>query len=109
MSNAGSIRRHDEDHGEDITAKGVHGKFPIPDRLTLVLFGKEAACLLCYWSGQLDAEPSDTVADLKGKIQESQGHSPELQKLIYAGAHILPFLCISSPILVLDMDRQGTS
>lgn len=35
--------------------------------------------------GQIDAEGSDTVADLKSKIQQSQGHTPESQKIIFAG------------------------
>ncbi|KAI0690538.1 hypothetical protein BC835DRAFT_1280843 [Cytidiella melzeri] len=34
---------------------------------------------------QLDAEGSDTVADLKKKIQETQGHPPEAQRLIFSG------------------------
>ncbi|OSD07097.1 UV excision repair protein Rad23 [Trametes coccinea BRFM310] len=38
---------------------------------------------------QIDAEGSDTVADLKKKIQETQGHSVESQKLIYSGK-VLP-------------------
>ncbi|THH33263.1 hypothetical protein EUX98_g906 [Antrodiella citrinella] len=37
----------------------------------------------------LEAEGSDTVADLKQKIQESQGHSLESQKIIYSGK-VLP-------------------
>lgn len=37
----------------------------------------------------IDAELSDTVADLKKKIQESQGHPAENQKIIFAGK-ILP-------------------
>ncbi|TCD70331.1 hypothetical protein EIP91_003960 [Steccherinum ochraceum] len=38
---------------------------------------------------QLDAEGSDTVADLKAKIAEGHGHSVESQKIIYAGK-VLP-------------------
>ncbi|CCM05077.1 uncharacterized protein FIBRA_07284 [Fibroporia radiculosa] len=38
---------------------------------------------------QIDAEGSDTVADLKKKIQDNQGHTIESQKLIYSGK-ILP-------------------
>jgi UV excision repair protein RAD23 len=38
---------------------------------------------------QVDVEPVDTVAALKQKIQESQGHSTTLQKIIYSGK-ILP-------------------
>ncbi|KAH8107990.1 UV excision repair protein Rad23 [Cristinia sonorae] len=38
---------------------------------------------------QLDAEGSDTVADLKSKISEAQGHSVESQKIIYSGK-VLP-------------------
>ncbi|KAL6305240.1 hypothetical protein BKA93DRAFT_731538 [Sparassis latifolia] len=38
---------------------------------------------------QIDAEGTDTVADLKKKIQESQGHAVETQKIIYSG-RILP-------------------
>ncbi|KAI0762093.1 hypothetical protein BD413DRAFT_585482 [Trametes elegans] len=38
---------------------------------------------------QIDAEGSDTVADLKKKIQETQGHAVESQKLIYSGK-VLP-------------------
>ncbi|TDL25989.1 UV excision repair protein Rad23 [Rickenella mellea] len=34
---------------------------------------------------QIDAEGSDTIGDLKTKILESQGHTVESQKLIYAG------------------------
>ncbi|EJF65515.1 hypothetical protein BD309DRAFT_924781 [Dichomitus squalens] len=38
---------------------------------------------------QIDAEGSDTVGDLKRKIQETQGHALESQKLIYSGK-VLP-------------------
>ncbi|KAI0705080.1 hypothetical protein C8T65DRAFT_653147 [Cerioporus squamosus] len=38
---------------------------------------------------QIDAEGSDTVGDLKKKIQEAQGHAVESQKLIYSGK-VLP-------------------
>ncbi|KAI1781811.1 UV excision repair protein Rad23 [Ganoderma leucocontextum] len=38
---------------------------------------------------QIDAEGSDTVGDLKKKIQETQGHAAESQKLIYSGK-VLP-------------------
>ncbi|KAJ8483521.1 hypothetical protein ONZ51_g4658 [Trametes cubensis] len=38
---------------------------------------------------QIDAEGSDTVADLKKKIQETQSHPVENQKLIYSGK-VLP-------------------
>lgn len=34
---------------------------------------------------QIDAELTDTVADLKAKIQETQGHSAETMKIIYSG------------------------
>ncbi|QRV94072.1 UV excision repair protein rhp23 [Ceratobasidium sp. AG-Ba] len=34
---------------------------------------------------QIDAEPSDTVLQLKEKVKESQGHPVETQKLIYSG------------------------
>ncbi|KAI0730343.1 UV excision repair protein Rad23 [Fomitopsis betulina] len=38
---------------------------------------------------QIDAEGSDTVEDLKKKIEQNQGHAVESQKLIYSGK-ILP-------------------
>jgi len=38
---------------------------------------------------QLDAEDSDTVADLKKKIQDTQGHPAEAQRLIFSGK-VLP-------------------
>ncbi|RPD57633.1 UV excision repair protein Rad23 [Lentinus tigrinus ALCF2SS1-7] len=38
---------------------------------------------------QIDAEGTDTVGDLKNKIQEAQGHAVESQKLIYSGK-VLP-------------------
>ncbi|KAH9858973.1 hypothetical protein C2E23DRAFT_800790 [Lenzites betulinus] len=38
---------------------------------------------------QIEAEGSETVADLKKKIQEAQGHAIESQKLIYSGK-VLP-------------------
>jgi len=38
---------------------------------------------------QIDAEGTDTVVDLKKKIEQSQGHGVETQKLIYSGK-ILP-------------------
>ena len=34
---------------------------------------------------QIEADGADTVADLKSKIAESQGHNVESQKLIYSG------------------------
>ncbi|CAE6495872.1 unnamed protein product [Rhizoctonia solani] len=34
---------------------------------------------------QVDAEPSDTILQLKQKVHESQGHPVEQQKLIYSG------------------------
>jgi UV excision repair protein RAD23 len=37
---------------------------------------------------QLDAEPTETVADLKGKIEELHGHPATTQKIIYSG---IPF------------------
>lgn len=37
------------------------------------------------YQSQIDAEGSDTVADMKAKIKELQGNSPESQKLIYSG------------------------
>ncbi|KAF7980795.1 hypothetical protein HWV62_36871 [Athelia sp. TMB] len=40
-------------------------------------------------AAQLDAEGSDTVGDLKAKIQAEQGHDVAAQKLIYAGK-VLP-------------------
>ena len=37
---------------------------------------------------QLDEESSDTVADLKKKIHETQGHPAEAQRLIFAGGDL---------------------
>lgn len=34
---------------------------------------------------QLDAEPTDTVAVLKAKIEELHGHPTATQKIIYSG------------------------
>ena len=36
---------------------------------------------------QVDLDPSETIAVLKGKIQESQGHPIAVQKIIYSGVH----------------------
>ena len=33
----------------------------------------------------LDAELSDTIGNIKSKIQKEQGHAPELQKIIFSG------------------------
>ncbi|KAN0064605.1 UV excision repair protein rad23 [Thecaphora frezii] len=33
----------------------------------------------------LEAEPTDTIATIKNKIKEAQGHAPELQKIIFSG------------------------
>ncbi|KAF7361985.1 UV excision repair protein RAD23 [Mycena venus] len=38
---------------------------------------------------QIDAEPADTVAVLKSKIQDAQGHPTAIQKIIYSGK-VLP-------------------
>jgi UV excision repair protein RAD23 len=40
---------------------------------------------------QLDAEPSDTVADLKKKIEQEHGHQAPTQKLIYSGKDLFIF------------------
>ena len=42
-------------------------------------YSQDAVCT------QIDAEGSDTVADLKSKIHEAHGHAVETQKLIFAG------------------------
>jgi UV excision repair protein RAD23 len=34
---------------------------------------------------QLDAEGTDTIGDLKNKIQDTQGHAISSQKIIYSG------------------------
>lgn len=34
----------------------------------------------------IDAEPTDTVGDLKQKVLESQGHAIASQKIIYSGS-----------------------
>jgi hypothetical protein len=36
-------------------------------------------------SFQVEAEPTDTIAVLKGKINADQGHPVESQKIIYSG------------------------
>jgi UV excision repair protein RAD23 len=43
--------------------------------------------------GQLDAEDSDTVADLKKKIHETQGHPAESQRLIFSGEDLFIAQC----------------
>lgn len=37
---------------------------------------------------QVDAEPSDTIAALKKKVQESQGHDAEKLNIIFLGMFI---------------------
>jgi hypothetical protein len=36
-------------------------------------------------SFQVEADPTDTIAVLKGKINADQGHPVESQKIIYSG------------------------
>lgn len=41
---------------------------------------------------KVDAEPSDSIFDLKTKIFESQSHALEHQKLIYSGNFLVSFV-----------------
>lgn len=38
-----------------------------------------------FISSQVDADPEDTIAAVKIKIEQSQGHPAGVQKIIYAG------------------------
>jgi len=40
---------------------------------------------LSHTAAKIDADGADTIADIKAKIQETQGHPTATQKLIYAG------------------------
>lgn len=57
---------------------------------------------------QLDAEGSETVGDLKIKIQEAQGHAVDHQKLIYSGAFaVAPYICNFSILISCASNRQS--
>lgn len=73
-----SARPSHENHRKDTAAEGLPGMYCI-----CVLF-----VLSSHRNGsmQIEAEGTDTVADLKQKIQETQGHGVDSQKLIYSGA-----------------------
>jgi UV excision repair protein RAD23 len=64
-----------------ITIKTLQQKvFQVNQPVRVCLYGSDADHL-----SQIDAETSETVGDLKKKIQEKQGHVVEDQKLIYSG------------------------
>jgi UV excision repair protein RAD23 len=48
-----------------------------------IIHGSGFGSLSSY--SQIDADESDTVGDLKKKVQETQGHPVESQKIIYSG------------------------
>jgi len=52
---------------------------------------------------QIDAESTDTVGDLKNKIQDTQGHATSSQKIIYSGEIIL---FVSQPVPKLIFTRR---
>jgi hypothetical protein len=65
-----------EDNNKDTTAKGLSCQFSlIPSR-------QFDAYLASF---QVEADPADTISNLKEKINADQGHPVESQKIIYSG------------------------
>ena len=63
---------HHEDHRQDPPAESVPGV-------------STAVVRACTHSTQIDADGSDTIADIKTKIEQAQGHPTATQKIIYSG------------------------
>ncbi|KAF8632771.1 hypothetical protein AX17_004763 [Amanita inopinata Kibby_2008] len=68
-----NINVHDEDYGEDNAAKSISS-------ISFCSVSSNISKLV-----QVDVEPFDTIGVLKEKVQQSQGHLPDQQKIIYAG------------------------
>jgi len=56
-------------------------------------------CRRCLSSFQVEADPDDTISNLKEKINADQGHPVESQKIIYSGN----ITFITQTILVLNI------
>ena len=66
----------DEDNNKDSTAKGLSCQF---------LHYSSSAMDAYLASFQVEADPAETISNLKEKINADQGHPVESQKIIYSG------------------------
>jgi hypothetical protein len=79
---------HHESYNKNYSAKGLPG--------IIKLEHHGYTFYLPLFTTKIDIEVSDTIAGLKTKIHEAQGHPVGVQKIIYAGITHLNYPCYQS-------------